>query len=344
MENKSKESDKIINKAIFPHNIILFPEKIKDSLADWTIDNTFIAFISMNDILYLIYSNRKRSIICYDLKFKKKIIEIKECHRCFITNFRHHLDEINKRDLIMSISGQDNNLKIWNSNNWECILNLTKINKSGYLESACFFQSIDEIYVITSNYNSSSSNIEPIKVYNLNGKKTDEIKNSKEHTFFTNIYYDNSLSKHYLITCNCNFSRSYKINDPKGGYIIYKTYKTDQYEYTYSAIILNDNGLIKLIESCSDGAIRIFNFHSGLPLNTIKINNSRLYGMCLWNDDYLFVGCQVMEMKLVEIKAGLVVKSFSHEGEVLTIKKIISKDKEYLVSQSQNEIKFWKII
>ena len=72
MENKSKESDKIINKAIFPHNIKLLPEKIKDSLADWTIDTTFIAFVSINDILYLIYSNGNCSIICYDLKFKKR--------------------------------------------------------------------------------------------------------------------------------------------------------------------------------------------------------------------------------------------------------------------------------
>ena len=243
----------------------------------------------------------------------------------------------------MSISGEDNNLKIWNSINWECILSLTKINKSGYLESACFFQSINEIYIITSNYDTLGNNPEPIKVYNLNGKKTEEIKNSKEHTFFTDIYYDNSLSKHYLVTCNCSFSRSYKINDPKEDCTIYHTYKDGIYEYTYSAIVLNVNGVIKLIESCSDGAIRIFDFHSGLPLNKIEINNSRLYGMCLWNDNYLFVGCQDKEMKLVEIKAGLVVKSFRHKWEVLTIKKIISKEGEYLISQSQNEIKFWNI-
>ena len=106
---------------------------------------------------------------------------------------------------------------------------------------------------------------------------------------------------------------------------------------------MNDNGIIILIESCSDGTIRIFNFHSALPLNTIKINNSRLYGMCLWNNNYLFVGCQDKEMKLVKIIEGLAVKSFRHEWEVLTIKKIISKDGQYLISQCLNEIKFWNI-
>ena len=32
----------------------------------------------------------------------------------------------------MSVSRNDNNIKIWNVNNWECIQNFTNINNVGY--------------------------------------------------------------------------------------------------------------------------------------------------------------------------------------------------------------------
>ena len=47
------------------------------------------------------------------------VIELKNSHNQYITNFRHYLEEKNKRDLIMSISCQDNNIKIWNVNKLE---------------------------------------------------------------------------------------------------------------------------------------------------------------------------------------------------------------------------------
>ena len=248
----------------------------------------------------------------------------------------------------MSISGNDNNIKIWNTKNWECILNLTNINKSGYLESACFFQSNNNIYIITSNYN-YNNNPEPIKVYNFNGEKIKEITDSNKSTFFIDIYHDINLSKHYIITCNTCFSQSYIINVQKKDYILYHSYNdndnNNNYLYTYSVIIKNNNKIINLIESCSDGNIRIFNFHSGLLLNKIKIKNSRLYGMCLWNDNYLFVGCEDHTIKIINLKEGLIDESLnSHTGEVFTIKKVIlSKYEECLISQSQREIKLWKI-
>ena len=69
----------------------------------------------------------------------------------------------------MSITVKYNNLKIWNINNWECILNLKNINKEGFLYSACFFNKYNEIYIICSNYNYNIS--EPIKIFDFNGKK-----------------------------------------------------------------------------------------------------------------------------------------------------------------------------
>ena len=107
----------------------------------------------------------------------------------------------------MSISGEDNNIRIWNINNWECILNLTNINKGGYLFSACLLNYNKNIYIITSNFNKYNS--ESIKIFGLNGLKINEINNLNIITFFIDTYYDNILSKYYIITGNFNFSKSY---------------------------------------------------------------------------------------------------------------------------------------
>ena len=130
--------------------------------------------------------------------------------------------------------------------------------------------------------------------------------------------------------------------------IIYHIYKDNNKQYGIGSIIIKDNkGIIELIESCNDGIIRIFDFHSGLLLNKIKINDSLLYGICLWNDNYLFVGCEDKTIKIVEIKNGLIIKSLTgHNNDVLSIKKIIHpKYGECLISQNwkKSEIKLWSI-
>ena len=56
-------------------------------------------------------------------------------------------------------------------------------------------------------------------------------------------------------------------------------------------IIIDDSdNIIKLIESCCKGIIRIFDFHSGKLLNKIYVYNDWLNSICLTNKDYLFVG------------------------------------------------------
>ena len=50
------------------------------------------------------------------------MIEIKNAHDRDIINFRHHLDIINKRDLIISISSDDNDLKLWDVVKWELLV------------------------------------------------------------------------------------------------------------------------------------------------------------------------------------------------------------------------------
>ena len=80
-------------------------------------------------------------------------------------------------------------------------------------------------------------------------------------------------------------------------------------------------------------------------LNRIKISDESLYGICLWNDNYLFVGCSDKTIKLIELKNKLIVKSLtSHVDRVVTVKKIVHPIYgECLVSQNWHEskIKLW---
>ena len=239
----------------------------------------------------------------------------------------------------MSISKKDNNIRIWNVNNWECILNIADINRDGFLNSGCFLLDNYEIYILSSN-----SKSEPIKMFNLNGQKIKEINNSNEPTYFIDTYYDNLLSNKFIITGNDGYVKSYLINENK----IYYKYDDNENIFAssyahYSIIVKKFENIIKLIESCDDGNIRIWKFHSGILLRKIKISDEGLRGICLYNDDYLFVGCKDKTIKLINLDNELIIQNIkSHENEVITLKKIFHPFfKNILLSQNFKQSKIY---
>ena len=156
-----------------PINMKLIKELTIDSYTDYTLDNTFVVFISVDKIFYLIYTNNKRSIISFNLSDNKKINEIKNAHKRDITNFRYFLDKMKKRDLIISISLSDNNLKLWDISNYDCLLNIENVNKTGRLFSSCLFSNNNNNYILTSS--AYGNNLESIKVFDFSGNKIKEI-------------------------------------------------------------------------------------------------------------------------------------------------------------------------
>ena len=122
MENiKSKNSE----------NIIYHKNLIDESYVYMGLDYTFLTFKSVNDIYSLIFTNEEKSIICFDLENDKKVNEIKNAHEFYIINFRYQFDKKEKRDLIISISCYDNNIKLWNINSLECLLSIKNENEGG---------------------------------------------------------------------------------------------------------------------------------------------------------------------------------------------------------------------
>ena len=344
MKKEIKDLKSCIEKNHPKFSKLIKTKEINDSYSYLNIDNTFTVFNSINNNLYLVYSSFDKSIISYDLINQKKIIEIKNCHNSYICNFRYYLDDINKRDLIMSLSYQDNNLKIWNANNWECIFNL-EVNNSGCLYSACILKDKEENYIITSN-RSKWGLPEQIKVFNFSGNKIKEINNSNEQTFFIDTYYDKLLREKYIITANVSYAKSYDYRNNKV-YKIYKDKNQNIYKNEHISLIIDcyDEKLIKLIESSNDGYIRIWDFHSALLLSKIKISGQGLNGLCLIKENYLFVACEDKTLKLIEINEGKILTSLTdHNKEVITIKKIFHpKYGECLISQGYGDspIIFW---
>ena len=232
-----------LNQNKTPMNIKLLYSIEEKGYADYGLDNSFAVFNSFNDVLYLVYSTKKKSMICYDIKNQTLLSEVKNCHLGYITVLKHFADKINKIDIVMSISNEENNIKLWNIRNMTCILNLCQINKIGFLYSACFMIFNQENYIITSNYD-EYGNSEYLKVFDFKGRKIKDIKKSNEPTFFVESYFDEIFNcQNYIVTGNLNYVKSYNYNKNE---VYHKYFDKCINGYHYTIKMLNQNSVIKL--------------------------------------------------------------------------------------------------
>ena len=342
-----KKNNSIKNELAYntPKNMHFSSDIVKDSFAGYSYEDSFIVFKSVDNILQLVYATKEKSIISYDLDSKRNIAKKFKAHKNFITNFKFIYDRENNKDIVMSISKKDNNIKIWNTNSWELLTDIPKANQNNFLYSACFLQNENNINIITSNGKNlqalqSNENFENMKLFNLKGELIFEIEDTNDCTYFVDIYYDNNLSKNFIVTGNFNYVKSYDFDSKS----LYHKYFENNNGIHPSVIINKIGEKIKLIESCEDGNIRIWGFHSGELIRKIKTENNNLYGICLWNENYIFVGCKDQSIKLIELKNGLLIKNLKgHKGRIISFKKIIKLDNsEYLFSQGlDGTIKLW---
>ena len=371
-QDKNLDKKRDIQKKGFDINLNLDPTKIEflKILNDdkWEkhsgYENTFIAFKSMYDILVLIYTNSECSIISYDIKDNKRINEIKSAHKYNITQFQHYFDEINQRDLILSLSAWIYNVKIWNIENWECLYNFEdeglaktsklfkdfdiSISNDHYTYSANLFKDNNQINIIIGRFNIYyDEDPDPIISYDLKGNKIKEINDSKDIINFTDVYYDTKLSKNFIIAINEDYIISFDYNENK----IYNKYKieenfNDSNEYDYqklNILINNKKSNVELINIDNYNKIKIWDFHSGKLLKLIIVKEA-LFSMCIWNNKYLFLGCE-NNMKLLDLKNEKIIKAFNgHNDKIKTIIKLVHpKYGECLLTQGQYQesIKLW---
>ena len=341
LKNTKELNEKILNsgkEVSNPENIQFSRNLTKDAFSYYSFDNTFDLFKSIDNIIYMIYTNKNRSIISYNVLSNEIINQVKKSHNEYISNFKHYLDKINRRDLLISVSAKDNNIKLWNIKNWECLIDLKNINENGYLYSACFLNYNDKICLISTNFN--FGNPEPIKIFDLEGNKINTI-NSSDDIDLIETFYDKKLCIHYIVIGINEYIKTFNYNEQK----YYNKYYEEGNFGHGSIHTLDDNYLIKIIESSFDGYIRVWNFHTAKLLNKIKICNEHLYGICIWNNKYLFVGCEDKIIRLVDLNEEKVVKDLKgHSTYIVTIKKILHpKYGDCLISVGNfyEQLKLW---
>ena len=273
-------------------------ELTKNSYIYTDLDNTFITFISYNNILTLIYSTKNNSIISYNLNELQIITEIKNAHKgFFINNFRHFFDKYKKLDLILSISAKNCAINIWNNLNWELIFSFENIYSLGRINSACLIQTeLNNLFIITSNnfFNSPES----IKIYDLNKKLIKEISNSQENVYYIDTYISDDNLKIFIIACCYDFVISYNYEENT----LYKKYNSPSSQIHYSFKIIKNNDIVKLIESSMDGYIRIWDFNTSELLDKINLSKNCLYGIYLISDNKILVSCADKCVKLINIE------------------------------------------
>ena len=323
-------------------------------------NKTFELFKSINDIIYIVYTNKINSIILYNIINNKKIYEIKNPHKNPIICFRYHLDNIKKRDLILSISFYQ--IKLWNINNTECLFNITKNNDDFYY-SAGFLNDNKNIYLIISNYNENNfynkQIPESFKVYDVNGYKIQRFEKFKENAKIIEHFYDDKSFKNFIIISNNLSIKSYDFDEDK-------MCNTFEKSNNIMDIIISkkDNKNILIGIKIFNNEINIWDIYSGKLLKLYKdygiMSPSYLSCICLWNEEKLFFGTKVHKefklngngnsdyyiIKLINLKDGSIMDNITIlKQEIITIKKIIHpKYDECLIFQDLNgEINLLKI-
>ena len=77
-----------------PKDIDFLCDLTKDAYTHYILDNSFIIFNSVDNILCLLYITEENNIIVYNINDQQKIGEIKHYnHKNFISCFKHFLDK-----------------------------------------------------------------------------------------------------------------------------------------------------------------------------------------------------------------------------------------------------------
>ena len=340
-ENKSKIGDIIntgnnniqdIETNSNPLNIKFSKFITNDSYSSGNLVNSFITFQSINKIIYLIYSNNCNSIIYFNIINNQKINETKNAHTHPIFNFRHIVDSINNRDLLLSTTKLG--VKVWDITNYNSLFKF-----QGKISISNLMNYDDKIYILIAH--NLSLMYQPTEIFDFKGTNLKTIGNLEKNTYAIEVYYDNIYFNNYIITGHKNYIKSYNFNEKK----YYRKYKDDS-GFSYSNIIINNtDNIVKLIEANYDGNLRIWDFHSAELLNRIKCSEQSLISICFWNSNYCFIGVMNGEIKLVDLKNNIIIKKLDGYKSQVTINKIkIPKFKECLITQGlyDEQIKLWE--
>ena len=321
-----------------PNNLIFVGDICSNAHKANSIDKVFCAFKSFSNEPFIAWGTTNFSIEFFDLDKNQITKAIKDAHINIIYSCRHYPDKKNKIDYLIT-SSYDRNVKIWNSQDLSCKLNIYNAHTSNTIYSVCILFNENE----NLNYLITSCTNDFMKIWDFSGKLLEKIGNMDEYVYFIDSYYDNKNKKYYIINGNYCDVKSY---DFKTGEV-YKRYKGMPQSWHMSAIVYDYKEQQILVESDGNGYIRMWEFHKANLIKSIFTSYLvNLRGICLWNERYLFAGANDHQIKLFDLINGKFVKCFKeHVNSVCALDKIKSKKfGECLVSHGlDGKIKIWNI-
>ena len=319
-----------------PKNLKFFKNLVGDNFHN----PVLIVFQSIYNELIMIYRNNKRSIILYSLTDFKIITEIKNSQK-YINEMRYYFDKFNKRDLLASIEMNQNNIKLWNINTWELIVDINYNIGNFFLNinSINFLENKDTFYLVASSINIPNHQL--IHIYDLNGTKIKEINDPKSKSSCVETFYDTKTFKNYIIIATNDDIRAIDYQQNK----IFKKYISvegkskvineilpdsirqrlpDNITHikkeiplkgpTHRIIVNNYNNITKIFAAENDGFVRIWNFHTGNLLSSISISKPHVFDICLWDEGLLLAGHNG-GVKLIDLKNNKIIKNLDEIGE-----------------------------
>lgn len=325
MKKKSKSNNifniKIINNLA---NIKYKKDLIKDSFSLTKIDNTFITIDSKENLSYIVYSTKDISINCFDFNKEKIMKSVKNAHKSKVMSFRYNYNKNQNKEYVVSVSF-DRNIKLWDFPDFNCLLSIEKAHRESFIFSLCILPFSNDNFILSS----SGSDWENIRVWDTRGNKVREILDSKERTGIIDTYYCSENDISYIIIGNYGNVKSYSFQENK----LYKNYQDNSEEKNdhINVVIYDnekDNNKTILIDSCFDGYVRFWDFHSANLLNKIKCsgNDYNLRYLCLsYDKKYLFVVCDEEKkyIKIIDLYSWKIVTCIQVKSQSILNLKII---------------------
>ena len=327
INNKLNElEDEKINPADFQ-----FVKNISSELFNINVYNNRACIFSSyhDDNIYIAYGVvLSLNLECYDILNNKKFIIIKQLHKDSFDSCRYFLDDIQKRDLIIT-SSLDSHVKLVNfkKEKSEIILDLNfESTKGEIINTTCFFKE----YIIV-----PFSREGKVKFYSMNSDYIGELEGDAGFILGLNKYYWEKKNLHYALIANTVGIYAFIID----GFCLYhkfippakvkkkekKKEEKDKEEdeedngFDEPYIIEKDDTLILIGPCFYYGYIYLWDFLKGNLIYTFE-TISGISDICIWNNKYIFAS-------LINNKNNFQFELINLESKEIE-KKFVKRDKE----------------
>ena len=313
------------------------------------IDRTFDVFKSLKNQYLLVCSYslnyKDYTLLCMEITKEQLLFKKDNAHSERVFTCQHYLDDINKRDLLIT-GAFDKNIKIWNINNGFQLLYTKKpdydYQVNTYLLSEALLTYNKKLYLITSAYELESSGYYILYYRLKNLKDSSFLPYSKDNCNYleTTIIMKIPL----IIAANRGNIKIFDFAQKK----LIKTFKDDKNSINYlSNAIQIYKDKTCLIATSSDGFLRIWDFNEpSVMVYKIKTYLEKwLIGLELIDNRYLLAGCSNGSIKEFDLNHDCVALTFPRKDEkdpLFTVKYIQINGKNYLFTHSHKGlIELW---